>query len=250
MSYLSQFKRSLAVAKKNLRIYYLKGPVIIFGMLLPLFFFLSFWMGREMAPLAFGTGLVVMALWFTSTSISPVITPWETRTRTLERVLSSPISPSWLLLGDMLASAFIGLAITLVSLALPLLLLNVNIVYPTFLILGLIIASLCFSAIGVLMAALPTDTPSNVMMLSSLVKFPIIFISGIFIPIGKLPSWGQTISYLSPVTYLMDLTKWTFGGKGELGFFPSYNLFFLAGFLIAFFALAVVFHKRTLPKRL
>lgn len=35
--------------------------------------------------------------------------------------------------------------------------------------------------------ALPTDTPAAVMMLSSLVKFPVIFISGIFIPVGNLP---------------------------------------------------------------
>jgi len=39
---MEQFKRSLAIAEKNMRIYYLKGPVIIFGLLFPLFLTLAF----------------------------------------------------------------------------------------------------------------------------------------------------------------------------------------------------------------
>jgi ABC-2 type transport system permease protein len=34
----SQLKRSLAVAEKDIRIYYLKGPVLIFGILFPMFY--------------------------------------------------------------------------------------------------------------------------------------------------------------------------------------------------------------------
>ncbi|MFW6117425.1 MAG: ABC transporter permease [Thermoproteota archaeon] len=250
MNYFSQFKRSLSVAKKNLRIYYLKGPVIVFGMLLPFFFFLTFWIGREMSPLSLGTALVGMTIWFTSTSISPVITPWETRTKTLERLISSPIDHPWILFGDMLASAFIGIVMVLFPLFLTLLLLDLSIVHPLIFMLGVILSSLCFSAIGVLMAALPTDTPADVMMLSSLVKFPVIFISGIFIPVKNLPSWGQNISYLSPLTHLTDLTRWAFGSNGDFRFSPLHNLLILVGFLLAFFALAVYFHKRTLPRRL
>ncbi|KXB05357.1 ABC transporter [candidate division MSBL1 archaeon SCGC-AAA382A13] len=250
MNYLSQFRKSLSVAKKNLRIYYVKGPVIIFGILLPFFFFLAFWLGRDMPPLVLGTGLVGMAIWFTSTSISPVITPWETRTKTLERLISAPIGHSWILLGDMMASATIGMVMTIAPLSIASIFLNLSIVHPLILGVSLILASFCFSAIGVLMAALPTDTPADVMMLSSLIKFPIIFISGIFIPIGELPAWGQIVAHISPLTYLTDLTRWTFGSDG--GFWPSpiQNLLILAGFFIGFFALAVFFHEKTLPKRL
>ncbi len=250
MNYFSQFKKSLSIAKKNLSIYYVKGPVIIFGILLPFFFFLAFWLGRDMSSLVLGTGLVGMAIWFTSTSISPVITPWETRTKTLERLISSPIGHSWILFGDMIASAVIGLVMTIVPLLIAVLILDLALVHPLIFVLGLIIASLCFSAIGILMAALPTDTPADVMMLSSLVKFPIIFISGIFIPIGNLPSWGWIISHISPLTYLTDLSRWAFGSNE--GFWPSpfQNLVILLGFTIGFFSLAVFLHRKTLPKRL
>ena len=39
---LQQLRRSLAIARKDIRIYYSKGPVVIFGLLFPVFLFLSF----------------------------------------------------------------------------------------------------------------------------------------------------------------------------------------------------------------
>lgn len=250
MNFLSQLKRSIAIAKKNLRIYYVKGPVIIFGILLPFFFFLAFWLGRDMPAVMLGTGLVGMAIWFTSTSISPVITPWETRTKTLERLISSPVGHSWILFGDMLASALIGLLITVAPLSLALIALNLSLSQPLILVLGLVLGSLCFSAIGVLMAALPTDTPADVMMLSSLVKFPIIFISGIFIPVNQLPYWGQVLAHVSPLTYLTDLVRHSFGGNAS--FWPSatVDLMILAVLLLVFMVLAFLVHRKTLPARI
>ncbi|OKY79108.1 MAG: ABC-type multidrug transport system, permease component [Candidatus Methanohalarchaeum thermophilum] len=247
---LSQLKRSIAVSKKNLRIYYLKGPVLIFGIILPFFFFLAFWLGREMSHIVLGTGLIGMALWFTATSISPVITPWENRTKTLEWLISAPIGHSWILIGDILASATLGIILTIIPLSIALIILKLSIESIIILILGLIASTLCFSTIGVLMAAYPTDTPADVMMLSSIIKFPIIFVSGIFIPINKLPTWGRSISYLSPLTYFVDLLKWTFGGKKELWLTPQQDLVIITAFTIIFFALALYSHKKTLSKRL
>ena len=39
--------KALVIAKKDILIYYSKGPVIIFGILLPIFLFLAFWIGRD-----------------------------------------------------------------------------------------------------------------------------------------------------------------------------------------------------------
>lgn len=245
-----QLSKSIAVAKKNLRIYYAKGPVIIFGMLLPFFFFLAFWMGREMPATMLGTGLVGMAIWFTATSISPVITPWETRTKTLERLVSSPISHAGILLGDILSSALIGIVMTAAPVLIALFFLELTIVHPVLLFLGIVLASLCFSTIGVLMAAFPTDTPADVMMLSTLVKFPMVFISGIFIPIHELPAWGTAVAHLSPLTYLTDLTRHCFGGGDAFWPSPLHDILILMGFTVLFAVIAVVSHRKTLPGRL
>jgi ABC-2 type transport system permease protein len=44
---LSQLKRALGITKKDIRIYYPKGPVISFGLLMPLFLFLAFLIGNK-----------------------------------------------------------------------------------------------------------------------------------------------------------------------------------------------------------
>jgi ABC-2 type transport system permease protein len=67
-----QVRRAWAIAKKDIRIYYLKGPVLIFGVFMPLFLFLAFLMGSRQLPLSFLiSGLVGMTLFFTATAVSP-----------------------------------------------------------------------------------------------------------------------------------------------------------------------------------
>src|SRR6056297_307036 len=160
----SSLRKSLSIAKKDLRIYYGKGPVVIFGILLPFFFFFSFLIGRELPPLSLIAGLGGMAIWFTATSISPVIAPMETRTRTLERLVSMPLTVFEMLFGDILASMTMGITLSGIPIAIIAFILNLNLVHPLPLILGILVGSFCFSAIGVLLSALPTDTPSDVMM--------------------------------------------------------------------------------------
>lgn len=39
----------------------------------------------------------------------------------------------------------------------------------------------------------------------NVVRLPMMFKSGIFIPISQLPAWGRVISWFSPVSYAVDL---------------------------------------------
>lgn len=239
-------QRVLAVTKKDIRIYYAKGPVLIFGILIPAFFFLAFTLGRDLSDVQLVAGLVGMALWFTSTSISPVIGPWETRDGTLERLVSAPITVSEILLGDILASAIVGVAITVVAAVTLSVVLGLAIPQPVVLGGGLVLAALAFSALGVLMSAIPTDATSDVMMLATLVKFPVIFVSGIFVPLEKLPDWGQVVAYASPLTYLVETTKYGLGtGESAVIWLVGLSLFF-----VVTYALAIAIHRRTLPRRL
>ena len=243
---LPRLNRSISIAKKDLRIYYGKGPVVIFGILLPFFFFFSFLIGRQMAPIAVISGLGGMAIWFTATSISPVIAPWETRTKTLERLVSMPISVTEILLGDIIASTVMGISISGFSIVVAALILDTEFLHPLPFAFSLILASFCFSSIGVLLSALPTDTPADIMMLATLVKFPVVFISGIFIPLEQLPPWAGTLAHLSPLTYFVDILRFTFNGTGR----PWLDLAVLFLFSLFFTILAVYAHRKTLPKRL
>src|SRR4030067_53506 len=109
-----QMRRSLVIARKDVRIYYSKGPVIIFGVLFPIFLFLSFTIGRHLTADFIIPGLLGMILFFMATSISPVVMPWEAQARTLERLMSCPVKLETIIVGDILASFAFGTAISLV----------------------------------------------------------------------------------------------------------------------------------------
>ena len=66
MNIFEQLKRSFAITKKDLSIYYLKGSVIIQGLLIPAFVFISFIFKREMSLDSLIPGLLGMALFFCS----------------------------------------------------------------------------------------------------------------------------------------------------------------------------------------
>ena len=106
---LRQLRGSLAIAEKDARIYYVKPPLIIFGILFPVFFFLAFGLGKQLLPHVLVPGLVAMTLFFTSSSVGPLVTPWERTARTYERLLTTPVSVFSLLLGDVLAGIIFGL---------------------------------------------------------------------------------------------------------------------------------------------
>lgn len=245
---LNQLKRSLGITKKDIRIYYKKGPVISFGLLMPLFLFLAFLIGNRNLSVEFlVSGLIGMTLFFTATAVSPIIAPWEAQFGTLERLISAPISITTLIFGDVLASFIFGIGITIVPLVIGLAI-GIEIIHPIILILGIILGGACFSSLGLLLSTPPTNAPSNIMMISTLIRFPLVFISGIFIPLDKMPFWGKIVASISPLTYFTDLTRYSLHGQN---FYPiTIDFLAIVMFMVLFFILAVELHTRTIYKRL
>jgi ABC-2 type transport system permease protein len=243
----SQPSRALAIAEKDIRIYYLKGPVLIYGILFPLFLFLAFFLGRGMPMDFLLSGLLSMTLFFTATAVSPVILPWEGRERTLERLISAPISIPAILLGDALSSFIFGVIISLVPLALGFIA-GISIFSPVVLAAAILLSSFCASYLGLLFSTPPTNLPSNIMMITNLVKFPLVFISGVFIPIEQMPPWGRTISQFSPLTYMTDLMRYSIQGSSYHPILLDFAA--IAIFTVIFMALAMIIHIRNMSKRL
>ena len=243
-----QFKRSFFIVEKNVRVYYSKGPVIIFGLLMPFFLFLSFYIGRDMPIESLIPGLLGMTAFFTATSTGPAIVPWEARAKTLERLISSPISLRMIFLGDVISSFLFGILVSIFPIVASLLI-GVEIVYPLILVFGVVLATFCFASFSILLSAYPpTDNPSTVMMLSSMIKFPLVFISGIFIPLEELPVWGKAVSSISPLTYFTDLAKFSIQGTS---YYPiELNILVLIAFTIVFLFVAIKIHEHTIQKRL
>jgi len=244
----NQFVRAVVViTEKNIRIYYNKAPVLIFGLLFPLFMFLAFYLGRDVNLYLFFPGLLAMSLFFTASSVGPLITPWEKQAGTYERLLSFPVSINTIILGDIVAGMVFGIFINMIVLIVGLVFFDYNI-NILFLVLGVLLASFCFSSLGVLLASPSVRSPSHIMMFSSLIRFPLIFISGIFIPLEKLHGIGRALAYFSPITYLVDI--FNFGFKAESHIPLTIDFIALFIFSVIFVSLSNRFHTRNLMKGL
>ena len=53
------------------------------------------------------------------------------------------------------------------------------------------------------------------------VRIPLIFISGVFIPLNRIPSVGQFVTYGSPLTYGNDLIHAAYPGTTTFGLFAD-----------------------------
>ena len=239
---------ALVTADKDMRIYYRKAPVLIFGLLFPLFMFVSFYIGRTIDIAAFFPGFLAMTLFFTSSSVGPLITPWEKQARTYERLLSYPVTVSTIILGDMAASAVFGLGISAIVFAIGIVALGATVTSLLAFAGAMLAGCVCFASLGVLLASPSSGSPPNIMMLSSLVRFPLIFLSGIFIPLSELAGIRLAVSYLSPLTYLVDACNGAMG-RGSV-FSPAVDILALCCISAVFLAATRAIQQRMVMKGL
>jgi len=221
--------------------------VIIFGVITPFFLFLSFYVGRNMPAEALLPGLLGLTAFFTATSVGPAIVPWESRAKTLERLISSPVSIWTIFLGDVLSSFLFGVLISIFPVFVGLSI-GAQIADPLILGFGIILAAFCFAALGNVFSIPPTNIPATVNMIAAAVRLPVVFISGIFIPLDELPVWGQKIAYVSPLTYFTDIARSLMQGQSHLPLVVDFLA--LIAFTAVFLIVAMKLHRRTMPRRI
>lgn len=193
------WRKCWAVTKKDIWVYYKKGPVLIFGVLFPFFLFLAFAVGRDIPPGRLAPGLIGMAL------------------------SAIPVFISLTFLGASLASVPVLVA-------------------------AVILSAFCFAVMGTLFSTPPTDDPASIMTLANLVRLPLIFFSGVFLPVRQMPEWGQVLSYFSPLTYTTEAMRFALGE--QISIHPAAALAMIIVFLLAFWTLSLGLHKRNTAKRL
>lgn len=247
-SWRFQAHGTFVILKKNIMLYYLKAPVLIFGVLFPVFFFLAFKMGRPVSSENIVPGMVAMAVWFTASAVGPLVTPWERRARTYERLIATPASLQAILAGDVLSGVVFGSALSVVPVTLGLILTDATIYNLLALVGGIVLGAISFSSLGVLLAAPPASSPANIMLLSNLVRLPLLFVSGIFLPISEMPLWVRWIAPLSPLSYAADVIRAAFG---QQVYFPLWlSPLMLVSFAAVLMWGAYKFHRKWRAKGL
>jgi ABC-2 type transport system permease protein len=126
--------------------------------------------------------------------------------------------------------------------------LGVAISSPFVFALAVILAAFCFASLGTVFSIPPTNVPATANMIAATIRFPVVFISGIFIPLSELPAWAQGIAYISPLTYFTDIARHSIQGQGHLP--VAVDLVALLAFTALFLVVAMKLHQRTMPRRI
>jgi ABC-2 type transport system permease protein len=238
-----EMAQAWVVAFKDVRVYYLTPPMIMFGLLLPFFLFFSFSIKREIEAEVGMARLLALTTFFTASSAGPVIIPLERRMGTYDRLLAAPMSLVTLLLGKTLVGAFFAIVVSLVPLLVGVIWLHVSVANIGLLLAGIVLASLAFSAFGLAFASMPTQSVGSIMMPSTLVRWPLLFVSGVFIALGEMAPWARALAYLSPLTYTQDLMNHAVLGAGYLNPWLDLAVLLLSGVL--FLVPSIRMHHRS-----
>jgi ABC-2 type transport system permease protein len=237
-----EWKRAYYIARKDLKAYYLKPPLISWGLMLPIVFILAFYLRNPRGIHEVSPGLVGMTMLFSTTSMAAIVISFEKRIDALERLLMAPIPLRIILLGKGLGAAAFGWVMGLISLILVISVFGLRASHPVSLLVSSILSCFAFAFLGIVISVGVREI-FEAMTLSNFFRFPMIFLCGVFFPLTSMPLILQIIGFGLPLTYSVDVFRQSLlPGGGLLN--RWLDILILAGFCLLLFEWGVILFKK------
>jgi len=239
------FKRAYYIARKDLKAYYFKPPLVSWGLMLPFVFILVFHLRNPQGIVDLSPGLVGLMLLISSTSMAAIVISFEKRIDALERLLVAPLHLRTILLGKGLGAAAFGFGMGCFTLLVVFFVFKLHAYHLVFLVISLVLSCFAFAFMGILISVGVREI-FEAMTLSNFFRLPMIFLCGVFFPVTSMPWVLQILGFALPMTYSVDALRQSLLGQG--GLLPYWvDIVILLLFCIVLFELVtVVFRKRTL----
>ena len=126
---------------------------------------------------------------------------------TMDGLLVAPIPHVSIILGKVAAQTVRGMIQGFLILGLSMLLFGVQIYgSPVIMLIVLLLGTASFVGVGIILTAVAPDQETAQMM-TIILQFPMMFISGILFPINQLPGWMQYIGKALPLYYAADALR-------------------------------------------
>jgi ABC-2 type transport system permease protein len=231
------------IALKDMRAYYLKPPNISWGILFPGALILAFAIRTPGDMRALAPGLVAMTCLFSATSMEAIVITFERRIGALERLMLAPITLPALLAGKVLGGVLFGLLIGGVVLTGEVIGFGFEAWRLVPALLTVLLANVAFSTLGAFVSS-AVEEVFEAQTLANFVRFPMIFLCGIFVPLSHLPPALQVLVRALPLTYSVEALRVAL--LGPTSWQMWLDLAALGAFAALFFSLAVVILQRRL----
>jgi ABC-2 type transport system permease protein len=230
------------IALKDVKAYYFKAPNISWGILFPFAFILAFAIRNPGDLRSLVPGLLALTVLFGTSSMEAIVIVFERRIGSLERLFLAPLRLPALLAGKLLGGMAFGLTVTLVVLAVALAVFGAGGTDWLMLFLALLLSATAFSALGAFVSVAVKEI-FEAQTLANFIRFPMMFLGGVFVPVDSMPAWLQVLARLFPLTYSVEALQAALSGGSWAT--AALDLGVLAGFSAVLFLLAV----RTLARR-
>jgi ABC-2 type transport system permease protein len=231
------------IAWKDLRAYYFKPPNISWGVLFPFAFVLAFAIRNPGELRSLIPGLLALTLLFGTSSMVAIVIVFERRIGSLERLLLSPVRLSALLAGKLIGAMVFGLTVTVVVLVIGLAIVGLANVNWALLVPSLLLSASAFAALGATVSVAVREV-FEAQTLANFIRFPMMFLCGVFVPVESLPAGLRLVARFLPLTYSVQAIRIAL--TGSVSNCGILELAVLAVFTTVLFAAAV----RILARRL
>jgi len=211
MKPLTSLMHSVWIAENDLRQSFKSLRHVVWSLLFPIFmmFTFSFRYGATGPDVQFINflipGIIGMTAMFGSINETMSIV-WDKSLGVFDRILAAPVSSTSIIVGKTMAGAVMGVVSAIVLLIIGSTFFGVSFANISAVLLIVLLASFSFTGIGTIISGLASE-PREAMMLSNLLRFPMMFLGGVFFPVEAMPMPLPYVARALPLTYATEALR-------------------------------------------
>jgi len=231
------------ILAKDMKNYYLKPPNISWGIIFPFAWMLMMFLKTKSAfdIIEVFPGIVAMSVLFGTTSMLSVTITFERKSRSFERLLLAPIKIELLVFAKITGAILFGIFNSIIPILISVLYFKASVSNWIFLTIGVLLLSVISTLLGLFISVSAKEV-FEAQTYSNFFRFPMIFLCGLFVPITALPFFIQPLSYALPVTYGVDVIRYSINGSNNLSLLI--NMIILGTFCLFLFYFSIFNIKR------
>ncbi len=230
---------------KDIKAYYLKPPNISWGIVFPLawtgMFFIRSGQGLESIE-SLLPGVIAISILFGTTSMLAVTVTFEKKNASFDRLLLAPLPLELLMLAKTSGAIIFGMFNALVPIGMASFFIDLSGLRWDLILPANFLIAVSSTFLG-LFVAVSVNEVFEAQTFSNFIRFPMLFLCGLFVPIRDLPAFLQPLSYAFPLTYGVDILNFAVRGQNMLSLILDFAA--IIGFCVVLF----LFSLRNIHKR-
>lgn len=192
---------------KDIKAYYLKPPNISWGIIFPFawtgMFFIRSGQGLDSIQ-SLLPGVVAISILFGTTSMLAVTVTFEKKNASFDRLLLSPLPLELLMFAKTSGAILFGMINAFVPIGMASFFTDLSGFRWSYILPAILLIAVASTFLGLFIAVSVSEV-FEAQTFSNFIRFPMIFLCGLFFPISSLPNFLQPLSYLLPLTYGVDI---------------------------------------------